>query len=141
MGTYSNILAADSTSNTLDAEICGDHVRYLDYRNGPIVHTNHFLSPYGEGTNEATDERFASSRARYARGSQLYGSVAAALARFKLMLADEEDAPNEICRTYRMVEGNILGTVSSIIMDLQNQALHITAGKCSENPWQCLTIN
>jgi hypothetical protein len=59
---------------------------------------------------------------------------------FKLMLGDEENAPNEICRAYRLVEGNIVGTVTSIIMDLQHQALHITAGKCSENPWHCLTF-
>ena len=141
MGTFSNILAADSKGDFLDVEICGDHTRYVDYGDRPIVHTNHFLSPYRECTNEATDDSFASSRQRYSRGSHLYSTVASDLDRFKLMLADEQNAPNEICRAYRMVEGNILGTVTSIIMDLQNQALHITAGKCSENPWQCVTFS
>ena len=122
-------------------DICGDHIRYLDYSDVPIVHTNHFLGPYAACTNEATDEAFASSRQRYARGTHLYESVDSDLERFKLMLADEENAPNEICRAYRLVEGNILGTVTSIIMDLQNQALHITSGKCSENPWQRLTLD
>jgi hypothetical protein len=83
---------------------------------------------------------FASSRQRYARGNHLYETVDSVLDNFKLMLGDEENAPNEICRAYRLVEGNIVGTVTSIIMDLQNQALHITAGKCSENPWHCLTF-
>jgi isopenicillin-N N-acyltransferase-like protein len=141
MGTYSNILAADHKGNCLDVEICGDHIRYVDYHDEPIVHTNHFLSSYSECTNEATDESLASSRQRYARGNELYRTVGSDLDRFKLMLADEENAPNEICRAYRLVEGNILGTVTSIIMDLQNQALHITAGKCSENPWQRVTLD
>lgn len=141
MGTYSNILAADSKGGFLDVEICGDHSRYLDYRDAPIVHTNHFLSPYGESTDEATNELFASSRQRYARCNHLYATVDSDLDKFKLMLADEENAPNEICRAYRLVQGNILGTVASIIMDLKNQALHITAGRCSNNPWHCLTFS
>ena len=73
-------------------------------------------------------------------GSHLYKTVDADLDKFSLVLADEEDAPNEICRAYRLVEGNVLGTVTSIIMDLQNQVLHITAGRCSMNPWYSVSI-
>lgn len=141
MGTYSNILVADSKGEFLDVEICGDHSRYVDYRDGPIVHTNHFLSSYSDCTDEATNELFASSRQRFATGNNLYATANSDLDNFKLMLADEENAPHEICRAYRLVEGNILGTVASIIMDLQNQALHITAGKCSENPWHSVSFS
>jgi len=140
MGTYSNILAADCNGDFLDVEICGDHTHYLEYQDEPIVHTNQFLSDYGNTTAEATDEKFASSRHRYARGNHLYNSVSSDIENLKLLLADEENAPYEICRDYRLVEGNIVGTVASLIMDLPNRALHITHGKCSRNPWQCMTF-
>jgi isopenicillin-N N-acyltransferase-like protein len=140
MGTWSNILAADAHNEFLDVEICGDHIRYVDYQHAPIVHTNHFLGPYSQQTNEATDEKYASSRARYAKGSHLYTRVESRLEEFKTMLANEEDAPLEICRQYRPVEGNIVGTAASIIMDLANLDMHISIGRCSEYPWQCLSI-
>lgn len=141
MGTFSNIMTADSNSDCFDAEICGDHVRYPKYADGTMVHTNHFLSTYADRTDEATDDKFASSRERFSRGAKLYPGVDSNLDKFKLMLADEDNAPLEICRAFRMVEGNILGTIASIVMDLPNQTLHISIGKCSENPWHCLALN
>jgi isopenicillin-N N-acyltransferase-like protein len=136
LGTFSNILIADAEGESNSIEICGDHLRQVDYGSGPIVHTNHFLTAYCEKTDEATDDRFASSRQRYARGNALYGSSSSAnIQQFKDLLANEDDAPLEICREYRLVEGNILGTVSSIIMDLAARELHITIGKCSQNTW------
>lgn len=140
MGTFSNIMAADRSGDFMDVEICGDHCEFLDYKDAPIVHTNHFLGSYSGETDEAEDEKFASSRLRYTTGSQIYTSDKPPLEKFTTLLSDENQAPLEICRAYRMVEGNIIGTVSSIIMDLESQILHITIGKCSENPWLHLSL-
>ncbi len=141
LGTFSNILIADESGHCQDFEICGDQLQQIDYGDQPIVHTNHFLSEYRERTQEATDPLFASSRQRFSRGSELYIEAKANLAQFKQMLADETGAPLEICRSYRLVNGNIIGTVSSLIMDLKARELHITMGKCSKNPWHKLSIN
>ena len=138
LGTHSNILMADDRGGCIDMEFAGIRMRPVDFRMDPPVHTNHYLSELKDSQYTNDDQLYRNSVARYKRGRALADvlDMDAGVDSLKSILRDREDSANPICRSYKMVMGLQVGTVSSIVMDLPDRTMHITQGNPREAQYQ-----
>jgi hypothetical protein len=59
----------------------------------------------------------------------------------KKILGDRENGSHAICAEYKFIMGAQIGTVCSVIMDLQKLEMHITMGNPIRNDYQVIPIN
>ncbi|MHA2038657.1 MAG: C45 family autoproteolytic acyltransferase/hydrolase [Promethearchaeota archaeon] len=139
-GRSGNILMGDKNGNYQDIEFGGSEVYFLDTEKNYFIHTNHFLKNDELNLNP---ELSLSSFNRYKIANKLTNSHEThSLALMKSILLDDTDSELPICRKYipgvRMEE---VGTVCTILMDLNQEVMHITKGSPLHNPFTKISLN
>ncbi len=144
LGTYSNILMADDQGRSVNMEFSGTEMKVVDYGDDIPVHTNHYLSDLKNGRDNTEDPLYLNSAARFNRAREMLGKPdqTPGLDKIRTVLMDTDNEKDPICRAYEYVEriGMMVGTVSSVIMDLPNRALHVTKGHPRQCPYQDFTF-
>ena len=133
-GTASNILIGDKKGNYLDLELAIERTFFYRTLNPIFIHTNHYLA---EGFDNSVEE-FAGSMSRFTRADTIAKNLSGSTKdEMKLILLDSTDPELPICRKYSFVEDfGILGTVTTILMDLKNKKLELTVGNPFENEFK-----
>ncbi|GAG78248.1 unnamed protein product, partial [marine sediment metagenome] len=139
-GQSGNILIGDKNGKYLDIEFGGNEVYLLDAEKNHFVHTNHFLM--NEKLN-SEPELLLSSYNRYKIANNLtISSQTQSLELMKSILLDDTDSELPVCRKFipgtRMEE---VGTVSTILMDLNQEVMHITKGSPLHNKFTKISLN
>jgi isopenicillin-N N-acyltransferase-like protein len=139
-GRSGNILIGDKNGKYQDIEFGGSEVYLLDTENNHFVHTNHFLK--NEKLNSNPD-LLLSSFNRYKIASKLVkSSPIQSLELMKNILLDANDPELPVCRKY--IPGTVMeetGTVCTILMDLNQEVMHITKGSPLHNPFTYISLN
>jgi isopenicillin-N N-acyltransferase-like protein len=139
-GQSGNILIGDKYGKYQDIEFGGNEVYLLDPESNNFVHTNHFLR--NEKLNSKPD-LLESSFNRYKIASKLASSnQTQSLELMKRILLDDTDSELPICRKY--IPGTTMeqvGTVCTILMDLNQKMMHITKGSPYDNPFTKISLN
>jgi hypothetical protein len=114
-----------------------------DYKNGPPLHTNHYLSELSETQATENDPLYENSIARYRRGCTLLKKLdsGAGVDELKSILRDREDVKHNISAEYKTRLGLQIGTVSSIIMDLPGREMHAALGVPHKNQYQVFQLS
>jgi hypothetical protein len=130
----------DRYGNYQNIEFGGSKVYFLDNKNNHFIHTNHYLM--NEHLN-SKPESLKSSFNRYkiainlATNTQTYS-----LERMKKILLDDTDPELPICRKF--IPGDLMeevGTVCTILMDLNQEMMHITKGSPLHTPFTKISLN
>jgi hypothetical protein len=133
-------LIGDKNGEYQDIEFGGSEVYLLDDENNHFVHTNHFLK---NETLNSNPESLLSSFNRYKIASNLVKSYPTqSLELMKSILLDDTDPELPICRKY--IPGTIkekVGTVCTILMDLNQEVMHVTKGSPLHNPFAKISLN
>jgi isopenicillin-N N-acyltransferase-like protein len=133
--TYSNLMIADVAGGFANLEFCGSSFRLVDYVGETPIHTNHFLSTE---VNARVNPFYCSSLTRLERARQLdRGIQGQGLEKMKRILLDKANGDDAICARYRPREHYEVGTISSIIMDLEARAMWLTHGSPMHHDFQC----
>ena len=139
-GRSGNILIGDKNGKYQDIEFGGSEIYLLDAENNHLIHTNHFLK--NEKLN-LKPELLLSSFKRYEIASNLAKShQTQSLELMKSILLDDTDSDLPICRRY--IPGRVMeevGTVCTILMDLNQEVMHITKGSPHHNPFTKISLN
>lgn len=126
-----NFLIGQLPELGIDVEAAPSTTKRLSWRNGCLVHTNHFVDPQSIGVEEPPDENRRFSWLRRERlEAFLEAEPVVELGQLQTWLQDHQNQPRSICRhedpdapvdeQYR--------TVTSIIIDLEERTLWATAG-------------
>ena len=132
-GTSSNLLAADAAGQCFDLEYRSPQVLELPCDGDSVVHTNHYLA--GPATTPAlprqsTHVRFDTACACAARAPQQ------SLPDMVALLSDQSDTRWPICRPYpEGRQAKRVGTVATMIMDLQARRLLVRRGPHPAGPF------
>ena len=134
-GKSSNALVADDKGNCLDAEFAGDELFILSPEEDVLVHTNHYR---GSPINSRDDPIFNSSYARFDKTAERLNDLQGKdIAAMKDILSDRSNADYPIFRPYipdpSVVE---LGTVFTIVMDLEGRKIHVRKGGDADSPFR-----
>ncbi|MHA1987931.1 MAG: C45 family autoproteolytic acyltransferase/hydrolase [Promethearchaeota archaeon] len=139
-GRSGNILIGDKNGIFQDIEFGGSEVYLLNAEDNHFVHTNHFLMNEILNLNP---ELLLSSFNRYEIASNLAKSYQIqSLELMKSILLDDTDSELPICRKY--IPGRIMekaGTVCTILMDLNQEVMHVTKGSPLHNPFTEISLN
>ena len=100
---------------------------------GWLVHTNHFIAPRLDYVKDTTRIALPDSFLRYGRMRKMIKDLNGQkikISDIKTMLADHTSYPDSICRHEDMLEpeGKRLGTIFSIIMDLERGEMFFAPG-------------
>jgi isopenicillin-N N-acyltransferase-like protein len=137
-GKVCNLLIADNNGHVEDFEIGGNEFFSLPV-NDRFVHTNHFLTKVDYDL-----KLFPNSTGRFNRATELLKAVREpSIDSMKMILKDrgEENAP--ICRkrfSHPWLTDDTSITVTTIILDLKELALHITRGNPFDNPFSVFSL-
>jgi len=131
-----NILVGSAASGGFDIEYAIEKCAFKEVNDVGFVHTNHTLildmDPGLLGDN---------SRARLARADDLIVcSIGRSTVDLKAILSDTFDAKNEICASYVDVGGINVGTVSTIVMDLNEGVMEVRKGSDPTGDFQCYRL-
>ncbi len=127
-GKSSNVLVADMAGNCFDTEFAGQTCFTLNPEDGVLIHTNHYR---GQPVNSPEDPLFHSSYARYGRvaGHIQNQPEDRSLNLMKSILSDRSNIEFPIFRPFiPHVAVKELGTVFTMVMDLDTRELHIRKG-------------
>jgi isopenicillin-N N-acyltransferase-like protein len=132
-----NILVGSETTGGFDIEYAADRYALRELDDGGFVHTNHTLlldmDPGLLGDN---------SRARLDRANDLMAhSIDSSNADLKGILSDISDTENKICASYVDFGGIKVGTVSTIVMDLNKCTMEVRKGSDATGEFQCYTLD
>lgn len=129
-GKASNILLGDRSGDCFSVEFAGDELLTVTPENGVLIHTNHYL---GRDINpEQGVFRCSYSRMRTAK-ERVSLITEQSVEEMKSILLDRSHEEFPINRRYipdSIVEE--MGTVCTIIMDLENQFIYLKKGHTSE---------
>lgn len=141
-GTCSSITMADDSGRSVMLEFSGATMAVVDFESAIPMRTNHFLSRLKEGRDNSTDFIYPNSIARYERAAELLNGRDGngELEEFMAVLRDTKNENDPICARYKDTLGLMIGTVSSIVMDLPARTLHFTTGNPADNPYQQVSI-
>jgi len=132
-GRSANVLVADRDGQRFDVEFAGDECFELPGDDDVLAHTNHYLGK----DIVVLRELYENSSIRLARAAELSrdGGERSAGA-MQAVLSDRYDPANSICQSYRqqMLLGEI-GTVCSIVFDLDAGVMHFRKGNAPEAPF------
>ncbi len=139
-GQSGNILIGDKNGKYQDIEFGGSEVYLLNVENNHFVHTNHFLKNENLNSNpdllESSFNRFKMAT-NFVKGQKTYS-----LEFMKRILLDDTDPELPICRKY--IPGRVkekVGTVCTILMDLNQQVMHVTKGSPLHNPFTEISLS
>lgn len=138
-----NFLVAQAPDRMANLETAPNDVNVVPWQSGIVVHTNHFLDPAGIGISEPPNERRQYSCARLDRmRSMLSSGRPISVQTVKGCLRDHRDAPAAICRHEDpdAPVGEQYRTVTSVVMDLNQQAMYVSDGPPCENRYQIVTM-
>jgi isopenicillin-N N-acyltransferase-like protein len=142
-----NFLVGSADGAFIDVEVCPggcEAVSVSPDTADTVVHTNHFVAPPANGHDLAA-VTMPDSFVRYAVvNRQLSPNLGPfALADLYRVLEDHTDYPGSICchPDEREPETSRWSTVASIVMDLQQRAFHLTAGRPCETPRDTLNFS
>ena len=139
-GQSGNILLGDKYGNNQDIEFGGSERYILDAENEYFVHTNHFLK---NETLNSNPDSLKSSYNRYKIATDLVNSFQIlSLERMKEILLDDTDPELPICRKF--IPGTTMekvGTVCTILMDLNREVIHLTKGSPLHNTFTTISLN
>ena len=141
-GSFSNILMADNSGDFVDIELSGTDMATVDYGDRLPVHTNHFLSHLKDKPDQPTNPELENSMTRHKRGTALTMQLdaIAGTPQMQSILADGDDPQHPICRPYKPRLEFMVGTVSSVVMDLPSQTLHVTRGSPAQSPYEQFSL-
>lgn len=141
-GTCSNILAADDRGRCANMEFSGTELEIVDFGEQIPMHTNHYLSHLKEGRDNSRDLFYENSMGRYVRAKELLEGLdgSESIRDFKKILKDTRNKKDPICLNFKDLFGFMVGTVSSVIMDLPQRQLHVSCGPPNKNPYQVFTF-
>ena len=125
LGKAGNILMGDQKGVCFNIEYAGDESFETELSDDVMIHTNHCL---GEYLNAKED--FPSSYARYAAAKKLTESLDDfGVYAMQNILSDRSNSGLPIYRTYVAdPELGTMGTICTIVMDLQNKKFYIRKG-------------
>jgi len=139
-----NYLIAQRPDRAVNLEAAPSVVNQLGWKEGLFVHANHFVDPSSLGVEEPKDDDYRrwSCRRQDRLEALLLSRQPVSVDDLQNYLRDHETPPRSICRhedpaapideQYR--------TVTSVIIDLDEAAMHITDGPPCANAYQTLTI-
>ena len=139
-----NYLVAQRPDRAVNLEAAPAVVNQIGWKEDVIVHANHFVDPEGIGVEEPRDDDYRrwSCRRQERLETLLRQKQPVSVGDLQQYLRDHETPPRTICRhedpaapideQYR--------TVTSIIIDLDESALHITDGPPCANAYQTLHL-
>lgn len=144
--TMSNLMIADREGRCFNVELAGELFDELKSESLVTLHTNHYIGCVSAPDRAGSDSSFA----RYERASELVQNEnvlrrledrSEALRVMKEVLLDEEDPLLPICRPFEYdSDGQEIGTLTSAIMDLERQELHMTKGSSRSHPFVTLRL-
>ncbi len=138
-----NFVIAQVPDRVVDVEASPDTTCAFYAGGGALAHTNHFLDPTHLGVEEPLSERRPHSYTRLERMRELME------ARRPLNVADAQDClrdhdnyPDSVCRHYNPEDPpeEACVTVVSVVMDLNEQELWITAGPPCEHVYEAYRL-
>ncbi|MHA1885022.1 MAG: C45 family autoproteolytic acyltransferase/hydrolase [Promethearchaeota archaeon] len=139
-GQSGNILIGDKNGKYQDIEFGGSEVYLLNVEDNHFVHTNHFLRNENLNSNpdllQSSFNRFKMAT-NFVKGHKTYS-----LEFMKSILLDDTDPELPICRKY--IPGRVkekVGTVCTILMDLNQQVMHVTKGSPLHNPFTEISLS
>ncbi|MFW9784053.1 MAG: C45 family autoproteolytic acyltransferase/hydrolase [Candidatus Heimdallarchaeota archaeon] len=139
-GQSGNILIGDKYGKYQDIEYEGSDISFLESEINYFVHTNHFLR--NEKLNSNPDLLQSSINRHKTARKLLKGNQTLSLEFMKTILLDDTDPELPICRKY--IPGTTMdqvGTVCTILMDLNKEIMHITKGSPLHNPFISTSLN
>jgi isopenicillin-N N-acyltransferase-like protein len=138
-GQSGNILIGDKYGKHQDIEFGGSEAYFLAFENNYFVHTNHFLKNTNLNSNP---DALQSSFNRYKIATDLVRSFKIlSLERMKEILLDDTDPELPVCRKY--IPGTTMeqvGTVCTILMDLNQGVMHMTKGSPLHHPFTTISL-
>ena len=131
-GRAGNVLFASRCGGALSVEYAGAQMRRIEIGDRAFAHTNHPLgAPAGDGDlQQNSAARLRQADALLANRRALTLSDAAAI------LSNVEDDAHPLCMSYRLFEGVPVGTVCSILMELDAGRLHLRKGPDPTRPFK-----
>ena len=128
-GKSSNVIVADKTGNCFVREFAGKETYLVEAFDGNYIHTNHYL---GKPINGIDDPLFASSHARLNTVCKRTAAISQSVESMKDILSDRSHKTFPVYRPYMPdpILGEV-GTVATIIMNLEDLNLHIRKGSKS----------
>ncbi len=132
-----NFVLAQAPDMAINIEAAPTAVCMKSARLDALVHTNHFLEPNSEGILEA-NEFIGRSELRYDQMCQLVAAESSiSFDDLKTYCQDHVGYPNSICQHHDPDSTPELQyvTVTSVIIDLHTQTMHLTDGAPCENSY------
>ncbi len=133
-GRSANVLVAHRDGRRFDFEFAGDESFELHHDAEVLAHTNHYLAR----DIVVLRELYENSSIRLARAAELSSAASERThAAMQSMLSDRTDPANSICQSYRrqFLLGDI-GTVCSIVFDLDAGVMHFRKGNTPDAPFE-----
>jgi isopenicillin-N N-acyltransferase-like protein len=133
-------LLGDADGQVAGIEVSVSRVRTLDREADFLTHTNHALHPemvVMEDIDEL-NRTYPSSRARFARLTQLAGLSPLTIDRVAAILSDHQGHPDSICKHFSDIEQT--STCLSVIFDCGKKTAHISVGGPCSNPFQAVYL-
>lgn len=144
--TMSNLMLADDTGRCFNVELAGGLIDELKSGSLVTIHTNHYIGCATAPDRAGSDSSFA----RYERASELVKDVrvlrkledkSEALSVMKEILLDQENSALPICRPFEYdSDGQEIGTLTSVVMDLERREIHMTKGAPTTNPFVTISL-
>jgi isopenicillin-N N-acyltransferase like protein len=134
-----NFLIAAASGEAMNVEAAPAVLNILPWQDGCIVHANHFVDPQALGVVEPPDPDYRrySCRRHERLEQRLRDTMPVSLAAVQEALRDHTTEPRTICR-HEDVNAPIdeqYRTVSSVIMDLEQQRMWISDGPPCSNEY------
>ena len=142
-GKASNVMIGSHAGEYINMEFAVDNQYAFETDSTPLVHTNHYL---GASINSPDEARFLSSYTRFARANELIEDLMVeeipGIEICKTILSDKSNQNLPILRKYVPEEQvGHLGTVCTVIMDLENRMMYLRKGCNEQHPYHCYPAN
>lgn len=139
-----NFLIAQTPNRIANIEAATRKHHRLEWENGCLAHTNHFVDPVGAGIDEPAYERRHLSCLRYDRMRELLEAQERVSAEnLQHFLRDRKNAPASLCRLADdpdlPADGQIV-TVTAAIIDLNAHTIDFTDGPPCQNQFHRYTF-
>ena len=137
-----NFLIAQTPDHIINIEAAPDVAYCTGVANNYLVHSNHFVSPKGAAHEPKTEDHHSSCH-RYDRLHELLGSqIPITMAAIAGYLRDHTNHPEAICYHGEPVSPpeEEYSTVTSIIMDLNEQVMYLTDGLPCQNEYEAYEL-
>ncbi|GAB4421768.1 MAG: hypothetical protein Kow002_10880 [Anaerolineales bacterium] len=133
---YNHLLVHES-GEIYSVEVSARRFATLYNKDGYVVHTNHYHSPYMQEIEENSEE-LISSRIRYYRALRLlHQSDKHTIKSLQAIQRDHVNYPNSICR-HDFLEDNMLDqekTINALVIDLTAREMHLAWGNPCKNAY------